>query len=247
MSYYPLRKQGPDAFDQGYPPHVDNPPGTPSPPPSQYAAQASNQGYQQQQQQQPTSGSSGAMVVVAPEYCLPSAISLAVTKKVLSFSGGDWTISDPAGNIVFRVDGKVWTVRNRMYLVDAAGYKVISMQRKILSFHAAWHMYAGDSEQLVCTVKKSSILQLRPSMNVFLASNTTERIPDFTLKGNFLERNLTIFHGQEAIAQVTRQITFTNLLIDKDTFGITVFPGADYAFVIALLVIMDAIYLHDDQ
>jgi hypothetical protein len=133
MSYYPLRKQGPDAFDQGYPPHVDNPPGTPSPPPSQYAAQASNQGYQQQQQQQPTSGSSGAMVVVAPEYCLPSAISLAVTKKVLSFSGGDWTISDPAGNIVFRVDGKVWTVRNRMYLVDAAGYKVISMQRKVSS------------------------------------------------------------------------------------------------------------------
>jgi uncharacterized protein YxjI len=172
---------------------------------------------------------------------------LAVTKKVLSFSGGDWTISDPAGNILFRVDGKVWTVRNRMYVLDAAGYKVISMQRKILSLHAVWHMYAGDSEQLVCTVKKSSILQLRPSMNVFLASNTTESMPDFTLKGNFLERNLTIFRGQEAIAQVTRQITFTNLLIDKDTFGITVFPGGDYAFVIALLVIMDAIYLQDDQ
>jgi hypothetical protein len=87
MSYYPLRKEGPDAFDLGYRPHVvNNPPGTPSPPPSQYAAQASNQGYQQQQQQS-TSGSSGAVVVVAPQYCLPDAISLAVTKKVLSFSG----------------------------------------------------------------------------------------------------------------------------------------------------------------
>jgi uncharacterized protein YxjI len=49
------------------------------------------------------------------------------------------------------------------------------------------------------------------------------------------------------LLQVTRQITFTNLLIDKDTFGVTVFPGSDYAFVIALLVIMDAIYLHNDQ
>ncbi len=111
MSYYPLRKEGPDAFYQGYPPHVVyNPPGTPPPPPpSQYAAQASNQGYQQQQQQ-PTSGSSGAVV---------------------SFSGGDWTISDPAGNILFRVDGKVWTVRDRRYLLDAAGYKVIRMQQKV--------------------------------------------------------------------------------------------------------------------
>ncbi len=133
MSYYPLRKEGPDAFDLGYRPPVDNnPPGTPSPPPSQDAVQASNQGYQQQQQQQqPTSGSSGAVVVVAPEYCLTDAISLAVTKKVLSISAGDWTISDPAGNILFRLDGKVWTLRNRMYLLDAAGYKVIWMQRKV--------------------------------------------------------------------------------------------------------------------
>ncbi len=133
MSYYPLRKEGPDAFDQAYPPNVvNNPPGTPSPPPSQYAAQASNQGYQQQQQQQqPTSGSSGAVVVVAPQYCLPHAVSLAVTKKVLSFSGGDWTIRDPAGKILFRVDGKVWTVRDRRYLLDAAGHKVIRMQQKV--------------------------------------------------------------------------------------------------------------------
>jgi hypothetical protein len=87
---------------------------------------------------------------------------------------------------------------------------------QILSFHAVWHMYAGDSEQIVCTVKKSSILQLRPSMNVFLASNTTESMPDFTLKGNFFERNLTIFRGQEAIAQVLLVFPFfifSNILL----------------------------------
>jgi hypothetical protein len=125
----PPRKEGPD-----YRPHaVNNPPGTPPPPPpSQFAAQASNQGYRQQQQQQkPRSGSSGAVVVVAPRYCLPHAVSLAVTKKVLSFSGGDWTIRDPAGKILFRVDGKVWTVRDRRYLLDAAGHKVIRMQQKV--------------------------------------------------------------------------------------------------------------------
>ncbi len=49
------------------------------------------------------------------------------------------------------------------------------------------------------------------------------------------------------LLQVTRQITFTNLLIDKDTFSVTMSPGGDYAFVIALLVIMDAMQLHNDQ
>jgi hypothetical protein len=129
MSYYPPRKEGPDAFDQGYPPHVvNNPPGTPPPPPSQYAAQASNQGYQQQQ---PTSGSSGAVVVVAPQYCLPHAVSLAVTNIVLSIGGGEWTISDPAGNVLFRVVRILCTVLDRKHLLDAAGYKVICMQRKV--------------------------------------------------------------------------------------------------------------------
>jgi len=42
------------------------------------------------------------------------------------------------------------------------------------------------------------------------------------------------------LLQVTQQI-------GEDTFGVTVFPGGDYAFVIALLVIMDAIDLHNGQ
>jgi len=49
------------------------------------------------------------------------------------------------------------------------------------------------------------------------------------------------------LLQVTPQTTFTNPLIDKDTFGVTVFPGGDYAFVIALLLIIDAIDLHNGQ
>jgi hypothetical protein len=87
---------------------------------------------------------------------------------------------------------------------------------QIVSFHDGWHMYAGDSEQSICRVKKSSILQLRPSINVFLASNTTESMPDFTLKGNFFERNITIFRGQQTIAQVLLVFPFfifSNILL----------------------------------
>jgi len=73
--------------------------------------------------------------------------------------------------------------------------------------HYVWHMYAGDSDQLICTVKKSR--------NVFVASNTTE-MPDFTLEGNFVERNLKILRGQQAIAQVLLvfpPFIFSNILL----------------------------------
>jgi len=42
------------------------------------------------------------------------------------------------------------------------------------------------------------------------------------------------------LLQVTPQVAFTTPPTDKDTFSVTVCPGGDYAFVIALLVIMEA-------
>jgi len=89
-----------------------------------------NEQEQEPEQQQPTSGSSGAVMVVAPQYRLPHELSLAVTKKVLSSSRGDWTIRDPEGNILFRVDGTVRAVATRRDLLDDKGYKLIHMQRK---------------------------------------------------------------------------------------------------------------------
>jgi uncharacterized protein YxjI len=47
--------------------------------------------------------------------------------------------------------------------------------------------------------------------------------------------------------QVTRQITFTTAVLGKDTFGVTIFPGVDEALVFALIVIMDEVFLHDDD
>jgi hypothetical protein len=72
--------------------------------------------------------------------------------------------------------------------------------------HPFWHMYTGDSDQLICKVKKST--------NVFLASNTTET-PDFTVEGNFFKRNLKILRGQQAIAQVLLvfPFIFSNILL----------------------------------
>ncbi len=87
---------------------------------------------------------------------------------------------------------------------------------QFLRVQDVWHMYAGDSEQLICKVKKSSKLQEGPCTDVFLASNTSESMPDFTLEGNFFERNLKILHGERAIAEVLLSFPFfifSNILL----------------------------------
>lgn len=41
--------------------------------------------------------------------------------------------------------------------------------------------------------------------------------------------------------QVSRQYTVKNVLLGRDTFGVTVYPNVDYVFIAALIVILDEI------
>jgi hypothetical protein len=45
---------------------------------------------------------------------------------------------------------------------------------------------------------------------------------------------------------VTRQLTFANIVRDRDIFGITIFPGVDIALIFALIVIMDEVFIHEN-
>lgn len=46
----------------------------------------------------------------------------------------------------------------------------------------------------------------------------------------------------ELVMQMNRQYTVSNVLLGKDTFGVTVFPHVDYVFIAALVVILDEIH-----
>lgn len=83
--------------------------------------------------------------------------------------------------------------------------RVSSLQ--IISLHRRWEVYRGDSKEskdLLFTVKKSSLLQFKTELDVFLASNTSESNCDFKVKGSWLERSCSIYAGNTStvIAQV---------------------------------------------
>lgn len=205
--------------------------------PTNQTAGTSGTGYQ--------SRAMGATPVVGEQYVAQTVKSYAVTKKVLSVSGGDWTITDQYGNKSFTVDGRIASIRDRRFLRDARGTRILTMKKKLMTLHDTWEIYAGESSTVLATVKKSSIVQFRTSMDCMLAnSNTGKR--NYQIKGDFFDRNVTIFRGAEQAAVLTRQMTFTNLVLSKDTFGVTIFPGVDEALIFALIVIMDEVHLHDN-
>lgn len=73
--------------------------------------------------------------------------------------------------------------------------------------HDKWKVFRGDStssRDLLFTVKKTSIFQLKTSLGVFLARNTSEQVCDFKIKGSYFERSCAFYLGNSnaMVAQV---------------------------------------------
>lgn len=113
--------------------------------------------------------------------------------------------------------------------------------------HNRWEVFRGDStnaSDLLFTVKKASVFQLKTELDVFLAGNTAQQACDFKIKGSYFERSCAFYLGNSnnMIAQINRKYTAANVLLGKDTFVVTVFPHVDYVFIAALVVILDEIH-----
>ncbi|PKA54062.1 Protein LURP-one-related 15 [Apostasia shenzhenica] len=194
----------------------------------------------------PPSGPSGTVVVVGERYCAPYTVDLTVTEKAISVTDGYYTVTDINGIIVFKVKGVFLSFHGRRILLDADGNPLLTMQHKVLSMHYRWLVYRGEStkeEDLLFTVKKSSVWRIKTELDVFLASNTSQQQCDFKVKGSFHERSCTIFLGDSniLIARMNREYTVKNIVLGKDAFGVTIYPRVDYAFIIALIVLLDEV------
>ncbi|XP_024017895.1 protein LURP-one-related 15 [Morus notabilis] len=183
------------------------------------------------------------IAVVGPQFCAPYPVDLIIAKKLMTLAEGSFTVSDVNGNIMFKVKGSVFSLHDRRLLVDAAGNPIVSLRQKILTAHRRWEVYRGDSsnsKDLLFSAKKSSLLQLKTQLDVFLAANTKEDVPDFKVKGSWFERSCTIYLGNSStiIAQMHKKHNVQSLVLGKDTFAVTVYPHVDYSFIVALVVIL---------
>ncbi|XP_062190202.1 protein LURP-one-related 15-like [Phragmites australis] len=189
------------------------------------------------------------VAVVSPQLCMPYMVPLTVTKKALSFTGGDFTVTDANGAVVLQVKGVFFSVPNRRVILDAAGQPILTMQEKVFSMHDRWEVFRGDSTKasdLLFSAKRTSIFQLKTKMAIFMARNTTEQVCDFMIKGSYSEKSCAFYLGNSdtMIAQMKRKYTVSNVLLGKDTFSVTVFPHVDYVFIASLVVMLDEIHSH---
>ncbi|KAH6777946.1 LURP-one-like protein [Perilla frutescens var. frutescens] len=186
------------------------------------------------------------VAVVSPQFCVGYLVDLTITRKLMTLKDGTFGVTDVNGNIMFQIKGKVFSLHDRRVLLDAAGIPIITFQQKLLSAHRRWQVFRGestDSKDLIFSVKKSSMLQLKTKLEVFMAANTKENLCDFRIEGSWFERSCVIYVGDtnNIIAQMHRKHSAQSILLGKDTFWVTVYPNVDHAFIVALVVILEEI------
>ena len=72
-----------------------------------------------------------AVAVISPRFCAPYPVDLAVVRKLLTVSEGNFAVTDVNGNIIFKIKGKLLSIRDRRVLLDAAGNPVLTLQQKV--------------------------------------------------------------------------------------------------------------------
>ncbi|KAI3927112.1 hypothetical protein MKX01_029880 [Papaver californicum] len=182
-----------------------------------------------------------SIIVISPHFCTPYQVNLYIAKKVKNVTEGNKLgVFDTNGNNIFKVKGNFFS--HRRMPVDAAGNPIVTLQEKRFTLHGRWKVYRGDSsssKNLLFTVKKSSCLQVKTKLNVFLASNKAEDVCDLKVKQNYSEKSCVIYRGgsKNIIAEMHKKKT--GKVSGKDTFSVTIQPNVDYAFITALRVVVD--------
>jgi len=154
-------------------------------------------------------------------------------QKLLSW-GDDYYIRDDAGNDVYFVDGKAFTIGDRLSFQDLSGHELAFIRQKVLSWGKTYEISRGG---LVVAVVKKELF-------AFFHHRFTVDVPgpdDLEAEGSFTDHEYELRRGDRVVATVSKR-WFTL----RDTYGIEIEDGEDQVLLLACAVVIDEACHPDD-
>lgn len=154
-------------------------------------------------------------------------------QKWFSF-GNDYAIKDAAGEDVLRVDGKVFSIGDKLTLEAMDGREMAVIDQKLLSWGPTYEIWKGN--RLAAVVKKSIFTLLRCEFTVDVPGPD-----DLLAEGDFWDHEYVFSRGGRSVASVSKKyFSWT------DTYGIDVPHGEDPILILASAVVID-LCCHQDR
>lgn len=70
-------------------------------------------------------------VIVDPRYCAPYPVDLAIVRKMMKLTDGNFVITDVNGNLLFKVKEPVFGLHDKRILLDGSGNPVVTLREKV--------------------------------------------------------------------------------------------------------------------
>ncbi|XP_027927748.1 protein LURP-one-related 15-like [Vigna unguiculata] len=169
-------------------------------------------------------------------YCAPHTINLQInTDKGATYDGN--------GRRRFYIKSPRLTLHDRCLLCDDAGNPILTLYWKIMTMHRRCQVFRGesnDSSELLFSVKKSELLQSGVMrLDVFLANNKKESECDFRVNVVSGKRTCHVYAGESPTVVASME--------NNGGFNVFVYRNVDYAFIVALLMIVKDIRFFYDE
>jgi uncharacterized protein YxjI len=157
-----------------------------------------------------------------------------VMKQKLFCFGDDFRIKSEAGNDVFFVDGKVFTIGHKLSFQDLHGKELAFIRQKLLSWGPTYEIYRDG--HLAAVVKKHLFTFFRCAFTVDVPGPD-----DIEAQGSFLDLEYTFTRGGRRVAEVSKRwFSFT------DSYGVDIADSEDQILMLASTVVIDMV-CHADQ
>ncbi|CAI9298918.1 unnamed protein product [Lactuca saligna] len=185
---------------------------------------------------------SSPVAVIGSQFIVPYQFDIIVDRN----SRGNLVINDMSHKIMLKVKPCDTSFHHQRLLLDVDEKPIVLMRKKIMSEHDRWNVFRGNSKsksEMIFTTKTPDMMQSMTNVHVHLANKTRSKdVCDFKMTGNWSKRNCTIYMGDTSttIAQMNKMQSSENIKLVKNKFMVTIYPNVDYAFVVTLIAIVEA-------
>jgi len=154
-------------------------------------------------------------------------------QKLFSF-GDDFRIRDESGADAFLVDGKAFSIGQKLSFQDMSGHELAFIRQKLLNWSPTYEIWRDG--KLSAVVKKQLFALLRHRFTVDVPGPD-----DLEATGDFLDHEYTFRRGDQVVATVSKRWFALG-----DTYGIEIADGEDDVLVLASAVVVDEACHPDD-
>jgi uncharacterized protein YxjI len=141
--------------------------------------------------------------------------------------GDDFDITDESGRPVLHVDGKVFSLHDRLVLSYPGGPEVAQVRRKLVALRPTYEISVNGGT--AAHVRKHFFTPLRDRFTIDIPGPD-----DLEMSGSIFEHEFTIGRGGRTVATVSKR-----WFSIRDTYAVDIADGEDELLILASVLALD--------